>query len=113
MEAEGWAFWVLPGPRGPGVLTEVLLSPICSSEKKWGAPLGPPSLGSLPKGLLFLPTPSWLGASLVAQSVKNPPAMHDTWVGSLVWEDPLEKEMATHSSIVAWEIPWSEEPGGL
>ena len=104
MEAEGWAFGVLPGPRGPGVLTEVLLSPICSSEKKWGAPLGPPSLGSLPKGLLFLPTPSWLGASLVAQSVKNPPAMHDIWVGSLVWEDPLEKGTTTHSSILG--LPW-------
>ena len=51
--------------------------------------------------------------SLVAQSVKNPLAMKDTWVRSLGQEDPLEKEMATHSSILAWEIPWKEEPGGL
>ena len=52
-------------------------------------------------------------ASLVAQLVKNPPAMQETWVQSLGWEDPLEKEMATHSSILAWRIPWTEEPGGL
>ena len=45
--------------------------------------------------------------------VKNPPAMQETWVRSLGWEDPLEKEMATHSSILAWRIPWTEEPGGL
>ena len=44
--------------------------------------------------------------------VKNPPAKQETWVGSLCWEDPLEKEMATHSSILAWEIPWTEEPAG-
>ncbi|MES9130246.1 hypothetical protein ABEQ10_11990, partial [Cutibacterium acnes] len=53
------------------------------------------------------------GVSLVAQRVKNPPAMQETWVQSLGWEDPLEKEMATHSSILAWRIPWTEEPGGL
>ena len=52
-------------------------------------------------------------ASLVAQSVKNPPAMWETWVQSLGGEDPLEKEMATHSSILAWRIPWTEETGGL
>ena len=49
----------------------------------------------------------------MAQSVKNLPAMQETWVLSLDWEDPLEKEMATHSSSLAWEIPWTEEPGGL
>ena len=49
----------------------------------------------------------------MAQKVKNPPAMQKTWVQSLDWEDPLEKEMATHSSILAWGIPWTEEPGGL
>ena len=51
--------------------------------------------------------------SLVAQMVKNLPAMHKTWVQSLGWEDPLEEGMATHSSILAWGIPWTEEPGGL
>ena len=52
-------------------------------------------------------------ASLVAQSVKNLPAMQETWVQSLGQEDPLEKETATHSSILAWRIPWTEKPGGL
>ena len=52
-------------------------------------------------------------ASLMAQTVKNPPAMQETWVRSLGWEDPLEKGMATHSSILAWRIPWMEEPGRL
>ena len=42
--------------------------------------------------------------------VKNPPAMQELWVLSLGWEDPLEEEMATHSSILAWEIPWTEKP---
>ena len=53
------------------------------------------------------------GASLVGQMVKNLPAMQETWVLSLSQEDPLEKEMATHSSLLAWEIPWTEEPGKL
>ena len=51
-------------------------------------------------------------ASLVAQKVKNLPAMWETWVRSLVWEDPLEEGMATHYSLLAWRIPWTEEPGG-
>ena len=54
-----------------------------------------------------------LGASLVAQLVKNLPAMPKTWVQSLGQEDPLEKEMETHSSILSWEIPWTEEPSRL
>ena len=49
----------------------------------------------------------------MAQTVKNLPAMQDTRVQSLGWEDPLEKEMAIHSSILAWRIPWTEEPDGL
>ena len=52
-------------------------------------------------------------ASLVAQRVKRLPAMQETWVRSLGREDPLEKEMAAHSSILVWRIPWTEEPGGL
>ena len=51
--------------------------------------------------------------SLVAQMINSLPAMWETWVQSLGWEDPLEKEMATHSSTLAWRIPWTEEPGGL
>ena len=52
-------------------------------------------------------------ASLMAQRLKRLPAMRKTWVLSLGLEDLLEKEMATHSSILAWKIPWVEEPGGL
>ena len=52
-------------------------------------------------------------ASLVAQLVKDPPAMLETWVQFLGWEDPLEKGKATHSSILAWRIPGTGEPGGL
>ena len=51
--------------------------------------------------------------SLVAQTIKNLPAMQETWVQSLGWEDPLEKDMATHPSTVTWRIPWTEEPGEL
>ena len=53
------------------------------------------------------------GASLVAQRLKRLPAMWETWVQSLGQEDPLEKEMAIYSSILAWRIPWTEESGGL
>ena len=49
----------------------------------------------------------------MAQKVKNLPTMWETWVRSLGWEDTLEKEMAIHSSILAWRIPWTEEPGRL
>ena len=54
-----------------------------------------------------------MGASLVAQRLKHLPAMQETWVQSLGQEDPLEKEMATHSSILTWRIPWTEEPDRL
>ena len=76
------------------------------------------SLGSIPgsgrstgEGIGYLLQYSW--ASLVAELVKNLPAMQETWVQSLGWEDPLEKGKATHSSILVWRIPWTEEPGGL
>jgi len=59
---------------------------------------------------LLLPQPR---ASLVAQTVKNLPAMWGTWVQSLGQEDPLEKVMPIHSSIPAWRIPWTEEPGEI
>ena len=57
--------------------------------------------------LYFLSPFSQLGASLIAQLVKNPPAMQETWVRSLGWGDPLEKGKATHFSILAWRIPWT------
>ena len=55
----------------------------------------------------------YIQASLVAQMVKNLPAMQETSVPSLGWEDPLDEAMASHSSILAWRTPWMEEPGGL
>ena len=63
--------------------------------------------------LLQTSVPKLLLNQRVAQMVKNLPTMQETWVQSLGGEDPLEKEMTTHSSILAWEIPWTEEPGGL
>ena len=62
---------------------------------------------------IWLPPRTKAGASLVAQMVKNLPAMQETWVWSLGQEDPLEKKMATYSSILAWRIPWTEEPDGI
>ena len=62
--------------------------------------------------LCYLPGAKHL-ASLVAQKVKHLPTMQETWVRFLGWEDPLEKEMATPYSILAWSIPWTEEPGKL
>ena len=70
-----------------------------------------PELGrSTGEGIGYPLQYSW--ASLVAQLVKNPPAMQETWVQSLGWEDPLEKGKATHSSTLAWRIPWTVESMG-
>ena len=60
---------------------------------------------------LYLLMPYGTGAFLVSQTVKNPPAVWETWVRSLDWEDPLEESMATHSSILAWRIPWTDALG--
>ena len=63
--------------------------------------------------LKYILWPSFIRASLIAQSVKNLPATQETRLYFLGWEDPVEKEMAILSSILAWKIPWTEEPGGL
>ena len=63
--------------------------------------------------LLFNMLSRLVMSSLVAYIVKHLPAMQETWVQSLGWEDPLEKEMATHSSTLAWKTPWMKEPGRL
>ena len=77
-----------------------------------GNPSSTPGLGRFAgEGIVYPFQYSW--ASLVAQTVKNPLAMWETRVQSLGWEDLLEKGMATHSSILAWRIPWTEKPGGL
>ena len=69
-------------------------------------------LGRSPGERIGYPLQYWW-VSLVAQMVKNPPAMRETWVQSLGREDPLEEGMATNFSILAWRIPWTEKPGGL
>ena len=66
-----------------------------------------------PVSFSFKPPLQFSKASLVARRLKRLPAMQETWVLSLGQEDPLEKEMATQSSILAWRIPWTEEPDGL
>ena len=63
--------------------------------------------------IYILSTTTVFRASLVAQMAKNLPAMQETQVQSLGWKDPLEKGLTTHSSILAWRIPWTEEPSGL
>ena len=68
---------------------------------------------SFQQTMVYLTSPYLNRASLVAQMVKYLPAMQETQVQSLGWEDPLEKGMATHSSILVWRIPWAEEPGRL
>ncbi|MES6783917.1 hypothetical protein U6N15_12960 [Cutibacterium acnes] len=81
------------------------------SASNAGDPSSIPGSGrSAGEGIGYLLKCSW--ASLVAQMVKNPPAMQETWVQSLGQEDPLEKGMATHFSILAWRTPWTEEAGG-
>ena len=100
-----------------------------SKQEYWnGLPL--PSAGDLPNSVIEPESPALQVDSLpseppgklhenyerapqVAQAVKNLSAMQETQVQSLGWEDPLEKGTATHSSILAWRIPWTEEPGGL
>ena len=77
-----------------------------------GDPDSIPGVGRSPgEGIGYPLQYSW--ASLMAQMVKNLSVMRQTWVQSLGWEDPLEEGMATHSSILAWRIPWTEEPGRL
>ena len=78
-----------------------------AGDPSWIPGLG----GSAGEGIGYPLQYSW--ASLAAQLVKNLPTMQETEVQSLGWEDPLEKGMATHSSILAWRIPWTEEPGEL
>ena len=70
------------------------------------------AVGHPPHCGMFCSIPVLPRASLVAQLVKNPPAMQETWVRSLSWEDPLEKGKATHSSILAWRIPWTIQSMG-
>ena len=82
-----------------------------SRQEYWSGLPFPPK-GDLPNPRIELSNPE-IGASLIAQSVKNLSTMQETQVRLLDWEDPLEEETATHSSILAWRIPRTEEPGRL
>ena len=82
------------------------------SAREAGDPGSIPGSGSSPgEGVSYPPQRSWV--SLMAQTVKNLPAMQETWVQSLGWEDAREEGMATCSIILAWRIPWTEKPGGV
>ena len=94
------------------------LSGLCSRwfVPYWGVPflisfLCSPDTHLSSLGFIFFQSFTW--ASPVAQMVKNLPAIWETWVWSLDWKDPLEEGIETHSSILAWRISWTEEPGGL
>ena len=91
--------WKIPRMEAPGRLQSMVW---CRVGHDWATSLS-----------VYLPIYSPLVRSRVAQRLKCLPAMWETWVQSLGWEDPLGKEMATHSSILAWRIPWTEDPGGL
>ena len=112
---QGWSPRVLrtcaqpSEPLSPGPPREegLLAQPVSVTHSK---PRPDENLGT-ERWTWHIPAPSW--ASLVVQMVKNLPAVRETRVWSLGWEDPLEEDMATHSSILAWRIPWTEEPGGL
>ena len=97
----------LPFPS-PGDLPNPGIKPRCPSLQADALTSEPPG-----KPLIILVSRYIIGASQVAQRLKHLPAMRETWVQSLCWEDPLEKEMVTHSSILAWRISCTEEPGSL
>ena len=106
--------WRIPWMEEPGGLQSMGSQKSSSAGKETACNAGDP--GSIPgsgrspgEGIDYPLQYSW--ASLVAQTGKNPPAMRETWLQSLGWEDPLEEGMTTHSSILAWRIPWTEEPG--
>ena len=81
-------------------------------KNSW-ARIGIPHFDSAEICVLIILFSHLCGASLVAQLVKNLPVMQETWVQSLCWEDPLQKGLETHFGILAWRIPWTEEPGML
>ena len=89
------------------------LGPFLCAHEAPQSPLTRPVSGSIVIPCTHLLKLYTLITPLVAQLVRNLPAMQETWVLSLGWEDPLEKGKATHSSVLACRIPWTEEPGGL
>ena len=107
--------WNSKGTWFPGGASGKEPSCQCKRQKRYGFN---PWVGKSPWRRTWQPTPVFLpgechGHFLVAQTVKRLSTMRETWVPSLGREDPLEKEMAIHSSTIAWKIPWTEEPGRL
>ena len=123
--ARPWSLGLHPGHwklhRPPLIAIQSSASPPQLRSPPPSSLLTPSMVPSIPAPPTSVPEPTRLclimtyslRASLVAQMVKNLPAVWETWVGSLGQDDPLEEEMATHSRILAWETPWTEEPGGL
>ena len=108
-----WTTLASPTPSHPSRLSRssALSSPCYTAPSHWLSIVHTVVYMCQCYSLNSIPLSPW--ASLVAQTVKNLPAMQKLWFWSLGQEDPLEEEMATHSSILAWRIPWREEPGGL
>ena len=96
-----------------GLSNSTLLSPVPHPKATGAGPCKALVLGQQVFTPFHLVLSSFIWASLVAQMVKRLPTMQETWVRSLGQEDPLGKELATHSSVLAWKIPWTEEPGRL
>ena len=114
--------WEIPWTKGPGGLQSMGSQKAgqdwAAKELKASAVLSHPVRSCLSQqpqemDIAILSKENWGPGLMAAESVKNLPAVWETWVWSLDWEEPLEKKMATHFSILAWRIPWTEEPGGL
>ena len=107
-----WSFWILQNSTLAKHMTMHLVAQLLKESTRHAGDTGStPGSGSSPGEGIGYPLQSCL-ASPMAQTVKNPPTMQETWVWSTGWEDPLEEGMATHSSIWPGESPWAEEPGG-
>ena len=111
-------FFPFPCPRASLIITPIFAITTASSSAGKESVCSAGDTGSIrgsrrstEEGIGYLLQYSW--ASLVTQTVKNPPEMWDIWIQSLGWEDSLEKGMATHSSILSWRIPMDSKPGGL
>ena len=107
-----WAVWIMiihVSSIGCSWTVVIAVESTCLRAAPWGQTGHGKSVSLSPSCTGFI----FSGASLVARRLKSLPGMWETWVRFLGQEDPLEKEMATHSSILSWRIPWMEEPGGL
>ena len=113
LESDITSIWIIPDHGVPTRCLTPIISSYSAATKATPTALGC-TAGTLPEATKLILTGFRGGqASLVAQMIKNLPAMQETWVRSLGQEDPLKEGMASHSIILAWRIPWTEEPSGL